>query len=59
MSQAERFEQHHAGGLPRGDELNKILVDKDGKVPSNNALNNHAREAKGWGFIERVGPRGR
>ncbi|MFC9081970.1 hypothetical protein ACFTY7_34215 [Streptomyces sp. NPDC057062] len=34
------------------DELNKILADKDGKVPSNNALNNHVRKAKGWGFIE-------
>ncbi|MCW8217833.1 MULTISPECIES: hypothetical protein [Streptomyces] len=34
------------------DELNKILVDKEGKVPSNNALNNHVRKAKGWGFIE-------
>lgn len=34
------------------DELNKILADRDGKVPSNNALNNHVRKAKGWGFIE-------
>ncbi|MFV0130694.1 hypothetical protein ACLGI4_23800 [Streptomyces sp. HMX112] len=33
-------------------ELNKILADKYGTVPSKDAVNNHVRRAKEWGLIE-------
>ncbi|MFB7027824.1 MULTISPECIES: hypothetical protein [unclassified Streptomyces] len=33
-------------------ELNKILADKHGTVPSKDAVNNHVRRAKEWGLIE-------
>ncbi|MEU2853446.1 hypothetical protein [Streptomyces syringium] len=33
-------------------ELNKIMADKDGVVPSKDALNHHVRRAKEWGMIE-------
>lgn len=33
-------------------ELNKILADEDGTVPTHNAVNNHVRRAKDWGVIE-------
>ncbi|MDT0451275.1 hypothetical protein [Streptomyces hesseae] len=33
-------------------ELNKILADKDGTVPSKDAVNNHVRRAKDWDLVE-------
>jgi hypothetical protein len=37
--------------FPTG-KLNEVLADKNGKSLSVNALNNHIRRAKGWGFVE-------
>ncbi|MDX3766081.1 MULTISPECIES: hypothetical protein [unclassified Streptomyces] len=37
--------------FPSG-ELNKILVTENGEVPSNGAVNNHVRRAKGWDLVE-------
>ncbi|MCM2390329.1 hypothetical protein [Streptomyces albipurpureus] len=33
-------------------ELNKIMADKSGKIPSKDALNLHVGRAKEWGLVE-------